>query len=255
MDLSKYLVNGRLCWTLTSNGYKFLTWNFALHWQEVMKVPLLIICADRDAYTFFQREGVRSVLAEKVLEHYSGTNYGPQIVPFGSRQFSQLNRLKLRLLAEFAQRPEIQECVYLDGDIIVYKNFLEDIQQYYGDTYLLLQCDEQDKECSGPRECPNGCTGFVCFKHGIPPAVFKINDEAQWQRKPEDQVWVNYQLVSLGVQWVALPREKYPNGARVVLTHTNPDLKEKAFLLHYNYRVGNAKVYDIKRFRDWRLPY
>ena len=128
MDLSKYLVNGRLCWTLTSNGYKFLTWNFAIHWQEVMKVPLLIICSDRDAHAFFQREGVRSVLAERVLQNYSGTNFGPQIVPFGSRQFSQLNRLKLRLLAEFSQRPEIQECIYLDGDIIVYKNFLEDIQ-------------------------------------------------------------------------------------------------------------------------------
>lgn len=256
MKIDSFLQNGRLCWTLSSNGYKFMTWNFALMWQKACPgVPLLIVCADKPSREFFQREGLRAVLWDEAL-----ADFGPQIVPFGSRQFSVLNRLKLTLLHLFAGDERIQTCIYMDGDIAVYKNVAEDLTTRLlnpDSPGLLMPCDEQVQTCSGlpSLPCPNTCTGIVAFRHGCDGGVFKLTDAEVWKQKPEDQVWVNYAVGKLGVPVGVLPREEYPNGARLTLTQTTPDLKEKAVCLHYNYRVGANKKADMKRFGDWHLPY
>jgi hypothetical protein len=252
MSLDSYIKNGRLCWTMTSNGYKYLTWNFVLHWRKASKHPMLVICADRTSYNFLQRESIPCVLAAELLP-----DYGTSVVPFGSRNFSTLNRMKLYYLAEFARRPEIRECCYLDGDVIVYADFLDGVFGGMADQLLALQCDEQKATCGGKdnEKCPNGCTGVVLFKHGIDPAVFTIHDEAEWQLQPEDQVWVNKQLVRLGIHWIVLSREGFPNGARAAMTKRMPELGAMAYLLHYNYRVGDVKKIDMKRYGDWLLPY
>ena len=252
MSLDSYIKNGRLCWTLTSNGYKYLTWNFVLHWRKATKHPMLVICADRASYSFLQREGISCVLAGDVLP-----DYGPTVVPFGSRNFSTLNRMKLYYLAEFARRPEIQECCYLDGDVIVYADFLDGVFGGLEFGQLALQCDEQKPYCSKQEgaNCPNGCTGVILFKHGLDPSVFTITNESEWQKQPEDQVWVNTQIQKLGIQWVVLSREGFPNGARAAMTKKSPELSGLAYVLHYNYRVGDIKKTDMKRYGDWLLPY
>lgn len=253
MRITPFLKDGCLCWTLTSNGYKYMTWNFALHWQKACPgVPLLVVCADKPSQQFLSREGVRCVLWDNAL-----ADYGPQIVPFGSRQFSTLNRLKLTLLDTFAKDEAILKCLYFDGDIAVYKNVAEDLKARLEEKPLWMQCDEQVQTCtaSDQQRCPNTCTGVIAFKHGADGGIFKITDQAIWSQKPEDQVWVNYAATQLGVPVAVLPREQYPNGARLSLTKKDPELTEKVFLLHYNYRVGDSKKADMKRFGDWLLPY
>jgi hypothetical protein len=254
MNVSKYIKEGTLAWTLTSNGYKYLTWNFVLHWRRaVPSQPILVVCADKASYQFLAREGIACVMAENVLP-----DYGPQVVPFGSRQFSILNRLKLALLDTFAQDEQIKLCIYLDGDIIVYKNIVDYLRTgaAEGRTFQ-VQCDEQKHECSAADTalCPNFCTGIIAFSHGADVGCFKITDALRWSDKPEDQVWVNASTKLLGVSVSILPRDLFPNGARASLTKGNPILAEKAMLLHYNYRVGDSKKGDMKRFGDWLLPY
>ena len=124
MNYSSYIKDGLLCWTLTSNGYKFLTLNFYKHWQRSCHVSLLIVCADKPSYMFFQGEGIVCRLVDQGVQ-----DYGIQISPFGTRNFQKLNRMKLRVLNIIANDPMVKKSVYLDGDICVYKNFLEDIQQ------------------------------------------------------------------------------------------------------------------------------
>ncbi len=252
MKLDNFIRDGTLCWTLTSNGYKYLTWNFVLHWRLACPThPILVVCADKPSYQFLQREGISCRLIDDAM-----ADFGPSIVPFGSRQFMSLNRLKLKLLDTFAKDDRIQSCMYLDGDIAIYQNVAEDCftRLQTDPNGLLFQCDEQPHECSGA-SCPNVCTGFIVFRHGADKGCFKITDEALWKEKPEDQVWVNQAMARLGISYTVLPREEYPNGARCSLTHSYPEKKSAAKLLHYNYRVGNAKVADMKRFGDWKLPY
>lgn len=257
MKYERYVKDGCLAWTLTSNGYKYLTWNFALMWQRAKcSAPLMVVCADKPSYQFLSREGISCVLWDNFL-----SDFGPQVVPFGSRQFSTLNRVKLALLNTFAGDPAVQQCLYFDGDIAIYKDVVSDIRARLAESSkdVLCQCDEKPKECSADSEqaipCPNFCTGVVAYKHGGDGGIFKITDEALWAAKPEDQVWVNDAAKRLGVSVAILPRELYPNGARCSLTHSTPELKMSAFLLHYNYRVGGTKVADMKRFGDWLLVY
>jgi hypothetical protein len=252
MNYSKYIRDGFLAWTLTSNGYKYLTWNFALHWKKSVKgVPLCVVCADKPSYQFLQREGISCILAESTL-----ADFGPQIVPFGSRQFSVLNRMKLQLLNFFSGKDDVQQCLYIDGDIPVYKDIVADMKDKLSKKPLWFPCDENSMECSGDESsCPNVCSGIVAWSKGADKGIFKITDEVVWSKKPEDQVWVNYALSQNNVEFSVLPKDEYPNGARLSKTHGTPELKEKAVCLHYNYRVGDSKKIDMKRFGDWLLPY
>lgn len=251
MNYSSYMYDGLLCWTLTSNGYKYFTWNFVKHWRlNCASVPLLIVCADKPSHQFLHREGIPCILVDQGV-----LDYGINVMQFGTKPFSMLNRMKLRLLNIFANDPLVKRSVYLDGDICVYKKFLDDINRRLNLVPLLLQCDENEREnpCSEP--CQNLCTGLIAFVYGHDNGIFKINDEAVWQQRPEDQVWVNYMLKKTGTPYSSLPRELYPNGVRLTHIKKHPELLEKALLSHYNYRVGNSKKLDMKRYGDWLLPY
>lgn len=228
-----------------------MTWNLFLGWKQAeCHIPLCILCADRPSYSFLQREGVPCLLLESLM-----ADFGPQIVPFGSRQFSQLNRLKLSLLHRFALDSEIRQTLYLDGDIAIYKNIVSDIQSRLAEKQFWAQCDEKQQDCSDEIQCPNFCTGLLAWCHGADKGCFQITDEQLWAQKPEDQIWVNGSSRRLGVDVSILPRDLYPNGARLSLTKTTPDLCEKAICLHYNYRVGDSKKADMKRYGDWKLVY
>ena len=249
MRYTQYIKDGLLAWTLTSNGYKYLTWNFVEHWRRSVKgQPICVVCADKPSYSFLTREGVSCVLADDLV-----ADFGPDICPFGSRTFSVLNRVKLRLLNAFAQDAQVEMCLYIDGDICVYKDICADIRERLAAAPMLLQCDEKDN-CSGSG-CPNLCTGLVAWRHGADGGVFKIDNEAKWAEKPEDQVWFNWKRQELNLPVEALPREIYPNGMLATKTKNNPELAEKAICLHYNYRVGGSKKTDMKRLGDWLLPY
>lgn len=257
MNLVPFIKDGIFCWTLTSNGYKYYTWNLWLQWTKEMspRQPLCILCADKPSYQFLQREGIPCRL---VTTENQRPDFGPQIVPFGSRQFASLNRLKLTLLDQFSKDPQIQTCVYLDGDIAVYRNFLPDLLERLTLRPLLFQCDETTK-CSEDTvymlPCKHICTGLIAFQHGAPKEIFQINDTAKWQETPEDQVWVNYTLQRDHILFGALPRELYPNGSELRAIQQTPERKSAAYLLHYNYRVGDSKRADMRRYGDWVLPY
>jgi hypothetical protein len=251
MKYGPYIKDGFFAWTLTSNGYKYLTWNMYLQWKKCCgQTPLCIICADKPSYSFLQREGVPCILFDNSIP-----DFGHQIAPFGSRHFSVLNRLKLRLLTIFSEDETIEKCMYLDGDIAIYKNVAEDMKHRLDKEPLWMPCDDQSFECSNPSACQNVCTGIIGYKRGFDNRIFKITDEAKWSSKPEDQVWVNNAIQEKSTPYSVLPRELYPNGARLTRTHINPELKEKAYCMHYNYRVGDSKKADMKRFGDWHLPY
>ncbi len=247
---------GTLVFTLTSNGYKFLTLNLVRRLQAA-RVPwtLCIICADAAAHSFFSQEGIPCIRAPGA----AGTT-PPQIVPFGTRQFQQLNRTKLNLLASLVAIPEVRQGVYLDGDIAVYRDFIPDMEARLAaapDT-LLLQCDEQSRvDCSGT-QCPSLCTGLIAWAHGVPAELFRLGTpeaEAVWSACPEDQPFVNRRIAETGTAARSLPRNLYPNGAFASLFTRGSLKKEEAFLLHYNYLVGDMKPKKMRANGDWIIPY
>jgi hypothetical protein len=153
-------------------------------------------------------------------------------------------------------QPEIRMGIYLDGDIAVYRDFVPDISRQFAETksHYLFQCDEKGREaCNEP--CPNFCTGLIAWRHGAPVSPFQIQteaDKAAWALKPEDQVYVNMKMKELqNPSFATLSRLQYPNGMFASFS----GIKDTAFLLHYNWLVGDSKVGKMKANGDWVIPY
>lgn len=240
MNIQKFLdTSGTLVWTLTTNGYKYLTLNLVRHLERV-KVPwrLMIVCADRASFRFFQTEGIPSVLYPNYLQETS------RMLVFETKPFQDINRIKLDILHKFAQAPEIQTCIYLDGDVVVFRDFVSDILERLNQTPLLFQCDDFD-----PQTHKGICTGFLAFRHGAEKGVFALTDMAVWRERPEDQVYVAKMLEKNTIPFTLLPRNLYPNG---VFVKGRP---EEAYLLHYNHIVGNTKVIQMRATKQWIIPY
>lgn len=248
--------DGSFVFTLTSNGYKFYTLNLLKHLQRI-GVPwkLCIVCADNPSYLYFYQEGIPCRKMKDLIPDVS-----PRISPFGTRNFQTLNRKKLDLLAEFTAKEEIRTGLYLDGDIAVYKDPMPPVQAAFATapptTNLLLQCDEKTRvDCSGS-PCPNGCTGVIAWRHGVPPALFQVAGKGEvWRSQPEDQVFVNKMAANLGVPFQTLSRPLFPNGQFVSLFRAGAPSRAAAVLLHYNWMVGDSKKKAMRENEDWIIPY
>lgn len=243
MDITKFLYEGCLVWTLTTAGYKFFTLNLYKHLQAA-KVPwkLAIVCADYPSYRFFQMESIPCILYEKAQRESLG-----KMLLFGSKPFQEINLVKLDILNTFANNKTIETSVYLDGDVVVKGDFLSDIRLRLVDTPLLFQCDEQEKTCTTP--CRNCCTGLIAWRSDHHGGIFKVTNKTLWAAAPEDQRWVNTQLQTTMVPYGTLPRELYPNG---VFVETQPP---NFLILHYNWLVGNTKISKMKKHGHWIIPY
>jgi len=247
MNIDRFIIEDSktLVWTLTSHGYQFLTHNLYKMISKCAKWRLCIICADDASYQYMRREGIPAIKSTIQLP-----DFGLQISPFGSGNFQRLNLLKLRILDSLVKDGRIKSCIYMDGDIAVYRDFVPNILERLEKDKLLFQCDEQKRSIlCGEYDCPTPCTGFIAWYHGSDGGIFEMNDREEWLKKPEDQVWVGKRLRALGLQYKALDRNLYPNGTFV----SQEGIREDAYILHYNYRVGNVKVADMKKFGDWHL--
>lgn len=242
MDVRRFLdSSGTLVWTLTTNGYKYLTLNLIKH-LERQKVSwrLLVVCADRASYRFFQTESIPCILYKQKQQQQETTS----ILLFGSKPFQDINRVKLDILHEFANNKDIHTCVYMDGDIVVFRDFLPDILERLAYSPLLFQCDDHE-----PDVCKGICTGFLAFRQGADQGCFALTDSLLWRETPEDQVYVSKVLEQKSIPFALLPRGLYPNG--VFLKY----VPKEAYILHYNHMVGNIKVVQMKATKQWIIPY
>lgn len=242
-------MKGVLVWTMTTNGYKYITLNLYKSIQRLnASWRFQIVACDKESLNFFKREGIPVELYPN-----AGPSNESRLAQWGSTQFSRYNFMKLTMLNRFAKNPEIQTCIYIDGDIVVYKDFVPDVLSRLDTSpeTLLFQCDEKEPSVCSPEGCINCCTGFIAWRHGADKGIFDPSDSKKWSEHPDDQLWVNRELRAQGISYKSLPRNLYPNGVYIPIIKTIPE----AFLLHFNHRVGNAKVVEMKRLGQWLIPY
>ena len=249
MNPDPFLYKDTLVWTMTTNGYKYLTLNLIRTIQQA-KCPwkLLVVAADRESFTFFRNEGLPVLLYSKAQRTQETA-----ISRWGSPQFQRYNLIKLEIAQLFAQNAAVKRCVYMDGDITLFTDFLPDLTTRL-DTepeVLLFQCDQKETGPCTATGCTNCCTGLIAWAHGHDQGVFDTSNPQAWGEIRDDQVWVNKQLQAKKVPYKTLPREFYPNGAYINTIQDHPG----AFLLHYNHRVANFKILEMKRLKKWIIPY
>jgi hypothetical protein len=234
---------------MTTNGYKYLTLNLAQS-LKTAGVPwkLCVICVDRESAAFLRGQGVDCIVYSERIP--SGQMSLSQI---SSDSFHRITKLKLAIMDELISNSDTNTVVYMDGDIVVKKDFLPWVHSNIKSGVWVFQCDENSETaCSSFDGCPNFCTGFIVYKKDcVVPEInpFRI-DTKLWNdcKQNHDQEYVQRRIRELGFPFETLERHLFPNG-KMIKHATDP------FLRHYNYRVGSSKQTSMKQRGDWLIPY
>ena len=256
LKIDPFLYEKTLVFTVTSDGYKYYTWNLYKMLQE-RKVPwkLCILCLDKESNDFFNRiaqipSRLYLMPGDKVLHK--------EPVRFGTTPFKRMNRMKIKALQELSQRSELDRLIFIDSDIAVFKDFVPYFVEHLAANPLLFQCDENMSgsfDCSNRDACTNPCTGVIGmalnettrahFKE-----LYKIDSES-WGKAMTDQDYIANRLLALQIPYKTLARGDFPNGiflAKDRYKETNP------YLVHFNYIVGKAKQRFMIEKECWVLP-
>lgn len=256
LKLDPFVYEKTLVFTVTSDGYKYYTWNL-YKMLQALKVPwkLCILCLDRESYDFMKR--IAQIPSRLYL---LPGNTVPHKTPlmFGTLQFKRINRMKVKALEDLSQLPQIDTLIFIDSDIAVFRDFLPTIRGLLETHPLVFQCDENLEGsllCSDKDHCANPCSGFIGMsllgehRQHLKQA-FAFHKET-WDTIVGDQDYIQARLKQFQVPYVTLPREDFPNG---VFLSDNKFLKGNPFLLHFNYVVGNMKQRLMREKECWVLP-
>jgi len=247
--------------TVTSDGYKYFTWNLWKNLQAI-GVPwkLTILCLDRESLDFFHRIALipaRPYFMDGPASSALGRQ-GPRSehkTPslFGSSHFKRLNRMKLKALEEFSQKPELNTLIYIDSDIYLFKDIVPILQSELLHRPLLFQCDEKIEgsfECSDPSHCQNPCTGVIAMNlsnREVLKELFSLNSEG-WKSALTDQDYIASRLLALNIPYGTLDRLVFPNGIFLA-----GNRYEGCALIHFNYILGMEKKRMMKNKGCWLL--
>lgn len=256
VKIDSFVTNKTLVFTVTSDGYKYYTWNLYKILQQV-KVPwkLCILCLDRESFEFLQK--IAMIPCRPF--YYTGQHiHHKDPVLFGSSAFKRLNRMKLKALEEFSQRTEIETLLFLDSDIAVFRDPLPYFQEQLLNHPLWFQCDEKldgSFLCSSIQSCTNPCTGVIVMglnetTRPLFKNVYRIDDET-WKGSVTDQDYIFKRLQATNTSYRTLDRNLIPNGIFLA----NDKFKDgNPYLLHFNYILGKDKKRFMKQKDCWLLP-
>ena len=249
MKYSQYIENDTLLWTMTSNGYKYLTYNLYLSLKKAdVKQKLLILCVDKESHTFFRSMNVPSFFYKPLKPVLPGT----QPSQFGSDTFMSYNLMKLEMCEHIRLNyTNAKYVIYMDGDIVVFRDFIEHIKRQFEEKNcsFLFQCDDL-YDSLNKTQC---CTGFFAFKQDtFDKSPFVVYDTKLWKEIREDQPWVNRHIRMYNIPFDYLERSLFPNGVYIKDERWK---NSEPYLLHFNHIVGNAKISTMKRLKMWYHTY
>jgi len=255
INLDEYVYDNYIIWTMTSDGYSDITYNLYKSLEKA-NVPwkLLNICVDDESYQYFKNKNIPCIKYNSNMNTKRG-----ELSKFGSDEFMSFNRIKLDLLDYFSKKSsdEIKYVVYLDGDIVVSKDFIPYLQKLYEENpnnIFYLQCDDKEK-CSSTK-CSNLCTGFISFKkENMFKSPFKVYDEEKWKNIREDQPWVNIHLKEYNIPTLSLDQDLFSNGTYIKgnISGIENKLNNNKYILHYNFLIGDQKIEKMKENNNWYL--
>jgi hypothetical protein len=256
LKIQPFIYEQSLVFTVTSDGYKYYTWNL-YKLLQALKVPwkLCVLCLDRESFDFMNKIAmIPSRLYLMPGQHIAHKDP----VLFGSQQFKHMNRMKLKALEELSQRPELKTVLFLDSDIAPFQDPLLAVRTCLETHPLWFQCDEKQEgsfACSSPDSCPNPCTGVIAMSLTDETRqqfreIYKIVDDV-WKESLTDQDYVLKRLQATQLSYKTLDRQQFPNG---IFLANNRYKEGNPVLVHFNYILGKDKKRFMKQKECWVLP-
>jgi hypothetical protein len=251
--------------TVTTNGYKFLTWNL---WLSIEKLglpwKLSIVCLDKQSHRFFsQIANIPSIILPDVQLQLQGDT--TKVASHGSGDFNRITKLKLSSFSYLLKDSTIERLLYIDSDIVLFRDPVPYIESNLNNEHSLwFQCDEHNPEFTckkkNQEDCGNCCTGVIGFWVGtseLRNQYLKMisYDETLWKQCKEnnDQEYIQKRMNQLGISYSIFSRTLFPNGSFLRDDHWKT--LDSPYLLHFNFIVGGNKQRVMKSKGFWYVPY
>lgn len=258
--------------TLTNDGYKKITSNM-MHSLKKFNLlsKLTVFCLDSKV-----KEYLQNIYPDSQYEIINNTG-SESLIDFRRSGWNHIVFYKMRAIYDSLNKYE--RVLFIDGDIVFYRNPLANLENEIGDKDVLFQTDlivSNDKynyyfeqiskfktaqeladyimECGYLRTEVN--TGFIYLKNTLKNIDFFDYKKIDIETFECDQIYVNKNLKELNFK--LMPIFTYPTGLFIkslyftILKSMPPDLGICHNVIHFNYTIASLnKVQTIKAMNSW----
>ena len=228
--------------TLTNKGYIEYTHNLVESIKENgVDLDLVVYSLDEISFEYFSKKNIQTKLINVASEDLDISNFELQNSP----DFYKIVYFKFFCINDLLK--SFQFVHFLDGDIVVKKDFTKNILDYSDGLDLLAQNNKSPHD----NNFDEINSGFMLFqsnkkvmKH-INPNRFSLKKFSKY--KFHDQTYINNIKSKLNYELLNL--DDFPNGA-----HYKEFKKEiDPFIIHYNYILGHEKKNQMISDNHWYL--
>ncbi len=228
--------------SLTNKGYIDYTHNLLSSIKEnQIDIDLTIYSLDKDSYNYFSKKDISTKLIDTDASKIDFSKFELQ----NSSEFYKIVYFKFYCINDLLQTNNYVH--FLDGDIVIKKDFSNEILKYGENIELLAQSnksphDSNDEEIN---------SGFMLFnstkkiKKYINPKRFSLKKFSKF--KFHDQTYINN--IKNRINYKLLNLDDFPNGAHFKKYKDSID----PFIIHYNYILGHEKKNEMIKDNNWYL--
>ena len=228
--------------SLTNKGYIDYTHNLLSSIKEnQIDIDLTIYSLDKDSYNYFSKKNISTKLIDTDASKIDFSKFELQ----NSSEFYKIVYFKFYCINDLLQTNNYVH--FLDGDIVIKKDFSNEILKYGENIELLAQSnksphDSNDEEIN---------SGFMLFnstkkiKKYINPKRFSLKKFSKF--KFHDQTYINN--IKNRIDYKLLNLDDFPNGAHFKKYKDSID----PFIIHYNYILGHEKKNEMIKDNNWYL--
>ena len=225
--------------TFTNKGYVDYTKNLLLSNKlNNSEADIKVYCLDDSSFNIF------SEIHENV-ELFKKEDFADKYFSQADENFGNLMLVKFELI--YRELLQNDNTIYVDGDIVFKKNFLNYLKNYSKDADIIFQNDLRPSK-------PNRewvCAGFMYIKSNettkefFKPTKRLIRKFTKY--KTHDQSYINKNRKKF--KYSILPLDDFPNGAHFYEYSKSLD----PFIIHFNYVRGDEKLNLMKKHGEWYL--
>jgi hypothetical protein len=233
--------------TMTNYGYLLYTLNMLKSLKPFgLDKKVLLVCIDKKGAGILRKLGYNVVCIDDVsmlgLSKFS---------PWNTKGYDTICYLKLEMIYRILSLDK--NIVLIDGDIVFLKDPISDIKWWNEEKHLDVHIQNDSLENNNHT---NLCTGYMLIKSN--DKMIKLYDCVSEDGKRKylecafdnnDQSYFN-KFVKPHCIFQVLTLMKYPNGNAF---YNNPNRKETAVLIHFNWVHGHIKMAKMKEHKMWLL--
>ena len=253
-DILESLNEKNLIWiTMINNGYLHYTKNFL----ESMKksncsFTLVVYCIDSDLIQSLKGYDNCVCIDMNVCVKM---NLSSDLKSWGDIDYKRITFAKLDVIKYTLQNSSATYIGYIDTDIVLFT----DPSKLVLDTFamntaldMVFQCDENRGTCSNKHRCCNVCTGVAVFKNSSNLYSLLEYNESDVYTYPSDQHYINNsKLCNSKFVYETISQLVFLNG--YILFQCGSDIPNGAQLIHFNYMIGNEKMFKMRMMNMWYI--